>query len=315
MSIERTACRAAADIERYLASRDAPAAGIPTEGWKQVARLGQRLRQTSRWPAAHEAVQRQLSRELAELRRALDRWEAEWTVPYRASWRDIVDDLLALAHSETSFVIGLKGRTLALSTEPVELDGVELGSFEIVLHWERWREGATAYQVRALEPHLAGSDSSVTHPHVRDEILCEGEGHQAIRRALGSGRIADFFTLVARVLDAYNPDSAFARLDEWEGSSCADCGATGDADGATCRCGSQLCEGCVSGCLACGEILCSDCGAPCAVCRDRHCTSCLKRSEQGHECCLSCLDAEEEEPPADGAPSDAVRLGQTPLSA
>ena len=124
LSIERTACRAAAAIERSLASRDAPAPEIPTEGWERVARLAQRLRQTSRWPAAQQTVQRQLSRELVELRRMLDRWEAGWTVPYRASWRDIVDDLLALADSETPFVIDLKGRTLALSTEAVELDGV-----------------------------------------------------------------------------------------------------------------------------------------------------------------------------------------------
>ena len=65
------------------------------------------------------------------------------------------------------------------------------------------------YRVVALDPHPAGSDESVTHPHVRDEQLCAGDAAAAIRSALAGGRICDFFLLVRSVLDRIQPRLAF----------------------------------------------------------------------------------------------------------
>jgi hypothetical protein len=64
----------------------------------------------------------------------------------------------------------------------------------------------------------------VTHPHVCNGQLCEGDGAAPIKAALGSGRLLDFFVLVGQILETYNDASAHVTLDNWEGRSCNDCG-------------------------------------------------------------------------------------------
>ena len=39
-----------------------------------------------------------------------------------------------------------------------------------------------------LDANPADANHSVTHPHVQDEAVCEGEGRQPVRRALEQGR-------------------------------------------------------------------------------------------------------------------------------
>jgi hypothetical protein len=47
--------------------------------------------------------------------------------------------------------------------------------------------GEPAYRVIAKDAHPAESRENVTHPHVMDEVLCEGDGKHGIRRALSEG--------------------------------------------------------------------------------------------------------------------------------
>jgi hypothetical protein len=70
-----------------------------------------------------------------------------------------------------------------------------------------------------------------THPHVREKLLCEGDGAASIRRALAEGRLLDFFTLVRQVLETYNPGSAYVELSRWNGVTCKDCGYIMPGDG------------------------------------------------------------------------------------
>ena len=98
------------------------------------------------------------------------------------------------------------------------------GPFEIRLDW-RQLGSATPYRVVALDPHPAAKDTDVTHPHVQEEQLCEGEGRSAVRAALAEGRLYDFFLLVSQLLHTYGRGSAYVELDNWDGIPCDDCNA------------------------------------------------------------------------------------------
>ena len=76
----------------------------------------------------------------------------------------------------------------------------------------------------ARDPHPAESRENVTHPHVMDEILCEGEGRHSIRQALAQGRLLDFFTLVAWRASNLQPRKPVCGARIVAGGSCGDCG-------------------------------------------------------------------------------------------
>ena len=122
--------------------------------------------------------------------------------------------------------------TISVVTEPITLEDVYLGPFRIQLELNKLSElyQGGAYHVIALEPNLAATDASVTHPHVSNDRLCEGDGYAAIRAALEQGRLCDFFTLVRSILNTYSPDSPYVRLDEWDSTPCYECGYVMNSD-------------------------------------------------------------------------------------
>jgi len=211
------------------------------------------------------------------------------------SLRDIVSDLAQLTEEFGKWDYQGREGTLSVSTEPIELEGTYLGAFEIRLDL-----GAIAelrrhppYAILALDPHPATCNDAITHPHVRDETLCEGEAGAAIRTALQEGRICDFFLLVRSVLTTYNPDSPYVRLEDWDGRPCNDCGCVvGDDDMYCCEsCEEDLCSECISCCSHCGSSLCQSCLETCPACESRVCSGCLKTCAScGEGCCQSCLE-------------------------
>ena len=171
----------------------------------------------------------------------------------------------------------LEERQIVVTTEPIELEGVALGEFEIRLALDKLGE-AWPYEAMALNPHPASSDEGITHPHVKDKHLCEGDGRASLRQALATGRLADFFQIVTQVLHTYNSGSAYAELGEWFDLSCSDCGDMTCADEAcACReCDNPLCSECAWGCNGCFGNLCSNCGEACKQCSSRLCDACLR---------------------------------------
>jgi hypothetical protein len=210
---------------------------------------------------------------------------------------DIYQDLVALGEEFDEIQYDLRGRWLSVTTEPIELEGIYLGPFEIRLDWGRPVDGEPpSYRVMAKDPRPAESRDSVTHPHVLDEVLCEGDGREAIRQALAQGRLLDFFTLVAGVLRNYNPESPFVELALWYGQSCSDCGAVvSDDDCYVCqKCGSTLCEGCEITCCGCDDSCCSSCITGCAACDDNYCRRCLRSCKDCRSSiCSGCLNENE----------------------
>ncbi len=308
---------------------------LPTTSWNRCQELVRQIRRAELrgWHLAAAQL-------MTDLRHAASSIESELTAMRRelppltatqhmAKTSEIYRDLVALGaeFDETDF--DLRGRWLSVTTEPIELERIYLGPFEIRLDWGRIPAGdRPAYRVIATDPHPAESRDNVPHPHVMDEVLCEGDGRQAIRHALAQGRLLDFFTLIAGVLRNYNPESPFVELALWCGRTCSDCGAVVDDDECfVCeRCSESVCEGCEITCCGCDEACCSGCITGCAACDESYCRGCLQSCVHcsasvcddclhENERCPKCHEEEQRnqettDPPAVGAAIQPHGLGQ-----
>jgi hypothetical protein len=234
-------------------------------GWQEAVRLlCQRLQRTLR----------QCEGELHNLARRIEPVRPE----HQATAADICRDLMALDEEFGGVEFDRRAGTLSVCTESIELDGVLLGRFRILLDLADLASGGMlCYSVIALEPNPAACNPSVTHPHVQDEALCEGQGHTAIRTALAQRRLLDFFQLVAGVLRTYNEDGPFCSLDGWSDSECPDCGEL-------CRDGRFLC------CMTCDDRVCEDCSYSCPGCEKDFCIRCTALCQDCDiACCQNCL--------------------------
>jgi hypothetical protein len=347
IDLQKQAIRAALKIHEFLlgpALRDQQLV-LPEDGWEELRRAGALLNLAHRrgWRAASHAlcldvdyVAKQLLRQIELLRQTLS---PSWKPGLIATPSQILGDLLVLADEFEEIELDLKACWLAVTTGPIVLEETYLGPFRVELTWTRiGTERASA--IVALDPHCAEDQHDVTHPHVRDQQLCEGEGAAAIKAALAGGRILDFFVLVRQILKTYNPASAHVTLNDWAGSRCcAGCSHSLSSDEINhCdRCGAESCDACSWGCHGCGFSVCSDCSADCAECGLRFCLRCLPApNETDRHLCNSCLqkqqeikddEASQETPTAEPAPiagpaaptsapaADALCLGQAPLPA
>jgi hypothetical protein len=296
----RQQIRAAVRIhERLVAGRQRPnLPQVPHDLWRQFVQATAHvsLAEKRGWAAAASAARnhyRRLAGSLGEhlvaSTRALDQDARSLLQIQTAS--EILSDLVALEAEFDEVELDLQKNTLGITTDPVVLESIDLGRFRILLHWDDLPDPG-AYEVQALDPCPAASDRTTTHPHVRDNGLCEGEGRVPIRSALAAGRLFDFALLVRGVLSTYNAGSAYVPLSRWHGCSCADCGYLASDEESTCceLCSADLCCDCTTSCGTCGRGCCSDCRDNCQQCDESHCESCL-RSCAGCEqtCCRACL--------------------------
>ena len=240
-------------------------------------------------------------------------------------------DLEAL-QGEFEFVdIDPNARTVTVRTERIVLDDVDLGPFAIV--WT-WADPDQSLRVIAQEPCRPDYPEDLTHPHVRDDELCVGEGQAALGQAFRSGRLFDAFLILRQILKTYNPDSAYASLGRWTGQTCHGCaGSVSDDESWSCEtCGEVFCGDCSQCCHACGDPVCQDCSALCSECETRICSRCRAIVDGRRlSICQACYeaptfdeDSEDEAdetslpPDQDDAASEADlltdRLGETALS-
>lgn len=292
------------------------------------------------WQAASKKIQTRAGRSIGDLNLEIQtlKGHLEQELPKIPSVSDILDELMQIEDEHGQLQYNWKENMLSVITEPIELEGVALGSFEVRLHIDRINQlcKSRPYYIIALEPYPAGSSDDVTHPHVSNEILCEGDGSILIRKALEQGRLADFFDMVIRILNTYNPDSPYVPLNEWHGYPCYDCGYTVNRDesyfceecqndfcsecSGYCKiCDTTICRGCLSECPDCHEPVCKDCYGVCEDCERRVCSDCLE-DQLCHICIENRKDNEDEEAiqttpecPIPAIQSDGV--GQTRISA
>jgi len=185
--------------------------------------------------------------------------------------------------------------TLSVTTEPITLDDVYLGPFKIQLELNKLSElyKGSPYYCVALEPNPPASAEHVTHPHVSDERLCEGDGSAAITASLEQGRLSDFFTMIRSILNTYNPDSPYVSLSDWYGTACYDCGYTMSSEDAyfCYHCDNEYCGECSTCCPICDETVCLGCAGQCSFCEETVCPECITECpECGSVCCRSCLE-------------------------
>lgn len=219
-------------------------------GWHQAARL-----KTDELLHCVEDLQRSLISVIAEL---YDRGRPRKI----ASQGDIYQDLLALDEEFPEVQIELAEYQICVTTEPVILEGIHLGPFQIRLDWQQLK-ATHPYRVVALEANQAASNEEITHPHVNGELVCEGDGRVAIARSLAEGRLYDFFLMVDLLLHTYAPGRAYVELENWHGAPCHDCGSVIDE------------ENCCS-CCRCEETVCCDCGVCCSICDQSYCCGCTE---------------------------------------
>jgi len=239
----------------------------------------------------------------------------------RPTTRSLYEELVA---AEVEFSgLEIEDATLSVTTGPIVLEGIHLGSFDIRLQTDRVT-GEMPFTIVALEPNPAASSEETTHPHVSGERLCPGEGRSAIAAALAEGRLFDFFTVIDRILHTYAVGAAYVELNRWHGVPCHDCDCTVDDDSCCCdRCHETVCGECVVGCESCGDRYCSGCIERCVRCDAQHCGSCLSaclrcRSEVCPSCldervCTSCLEElEDAEEPVEEETSEASAASTEP---
>ena len=197
---------------------------LPAAAWQQCETLLRKMRRASQrdWQFAAGRLRRDLRMALERLHGELLELDRQLERPIekaqRASVGDIHADLFALHEEFEEVSFDRRGHTISVTTEPIELDSVYLGAFEIRLDWSDLSEGHPHnYRVIALDANPAAANDSVTHPHVQDEAVCEGDGHQPIRKALEQGRLFDFFVIVANLLRTYNSASPYVSLSDWYG--------------------------------------------------------------------------------------------------
>ncbi len=186
-------------------------------------------------------------------------------------------------------------RTISITTGDIVLEDISFGPFEIKLFINKIEKlySDYPYRVIALEPNPAGGNDSVTHPHVSDETLCEGEGHVAIRNAIEQGRICDFFTLITNILKTYNSSSPYVSLDDWGGRSCYDCGCTiFEDDSYYCEtCDREYCSHCSTYCRSCDTTVCLGCSSECQGCNEPVCKGCIHTCKECEEMfCENCIN-------------------------
>jgi hypothetical protein len=329
---------------RRLARR--PAFFLPEAAWEACRRLVRLIDKAKQrgWTRASQKVQQRLSPQAAECIDELVQGRTQLEhVPSATrilNEREIFADLLALDDEFEEVQIDVRKSTVWANTDRIVLRDIDLGPFRIVLDWSILSHHRP-YGVTALDPNPAASSAGTTHPHVRDNHLCEGDGRAPIRKALREGRVLDFFVLVRQVLETYSPDTAYVRLRDWGGRDCSDCGSTvSEDDCVSCgRCGNELCPDCATSCTSCSEYFCSSHISNCPSCDDPYCRRCLTVCGGcGNKFCKECLDdqkcpscrrrdedvceceAEAEEPEAADAEGSAaavhpLRLGQAAVSA
>lgn len=209
----------------------------------------------------------------------------------------IKSDLLMLDEDYVCEVIN--DDELMVTMGPYELEGIQFGLFDVSICIESLGHFYNRdFRLTAQTPNLASEgDGDIPHPHVRGTVMCMGDGEEPITNAMRQVRLYDAFSIINSILQTYNPESPYAKLEVWNGASCYDCGEyyNPEESGVGCqRCNRSGCNYCIVSCCdtyrcndcatnkcnRCGEYQCDQCVELCQTCETVYCGFCLKE----HSC-------------------------------
>jgi len=294
VTYDRRRWQAAVRIRSALKAACSDRVSLPAAAWETLLQLTRRHQRAVErgWRVAAQTLQRDLERrlrwfenDLAALRLSLVEDE-----PPVVALRTVYEELSSLADEFAEVEIDLRATTVRVQTTEIVLDDLDLGPFNLVWNWIRLPY-ATALTVDALEPVRPAARDDVTHPHVMNGQLCEGEATRPLAQALRDGRLCDYFLIVRQTLQTYNSSSAYVALEDWMGSRCRSCDdRVSDDDLTSCEsCGDELCQDCSRSCCQCGRTGCSDCLRNCGDCLEDFCGRCWpSRSGRDATVCPNC---------------------------
>ena len=280
-AINHELLRLAVRLEHCLAAGRTPVPfTLPQTQWLECQRLERLLRKAIQhgWYATAKRLRPRLMQAIQTFQYCLEQRLAEHQQPTTPmpTLRDLYGELVGLFEEFPSADYDLRQNSISVSTDAITLEDFYLGPFSIELMLGQ--DGSKlSYAVTATDPIPASNNSEVTHPHVSNDILCEGEGILPIRRALGSGRLADCFQIVEQILHTYSPGSAYVSLKDWNGVTCAACGESlADDEGTSCsRTDEALCDECAVTCTECEYPFAPDHIDSCNGCSMKYCENCL----------------------------------------
>ena len=211
--------------------------------------------------------------------------------------------------------IDARKKEIIVETDDIALsygdDTVELGPMEIVINW---KDDELILSIRAVEPNYA-YDSRYFHPHANESgNVCLGTLEETLPQWLQVGQLSAVFESVEILLETYNPDSPYHKIEEWYKPpiNCEWCSARLDSDDYSILGDSPICDDCHFVCESCCEVrhvdnchnwstgYCDDCGRDCYEC-DTACDrndmrSCDDCGQLFCDDCISyCDDCEREE--------------------
>lgn len=212
-----------------------------------------------------------------------EKWAAE-RKPTKDSVGSVYKDILALNEEFGPAEVNLKSGWIRFLTDPISLHSVEydrdvdLGSFKVHLPMDDPRS-FSIISVDEVEPL---SSDHYFHPHVSDEVLCEGAAKDPLNNLFKCNRIYDAVGVIVSTLNTYNPDSPHCCLENWIGEECSECGDTMSRNGfyyCEANCGKRrICGDCT---IRCSDgYYCTDCTYECASCGNRH--------RNGRSVCVHC---------------------------
>jgi len=132
----------------------------------------------------------------------------------------LVAELEGLQEEFGELQLDWESKLLSVTTEPITLEEIGLGSFAIQLPWQRlasYRD-SRCFDIVALDPNPAVLSDSVTHPHVKNLALCPGEAAVPLQRALEEGRLGRCLLADSQCLAALQPfqSACAARSVVWQ---------------------------------------------------------------------------------------------------
>jgi len=311
-TFDRERWRAATDITQALreyVAQSAPA-WDPSGPCFEITKL-QRLRDDAiarNWHAAARQLSERLHLRLRWLQTDLTGCVRQFAIQSGEEWpvstRGVYDELSALAEDFDRVTVDRRQHTVTAVTDPVELDGVHLGRFVVVWDWSELGDNREC-RVMAEEPRHPAGREDITHPHVQDDRLCEGDAQRPLQHALRTGRLSDYFSIIARVLATYNDESAFVSIYDWSRRRCPWCNMRlSTEDVCQCDlCDGELCDACQVQCSQCGSYACRDCCELCDECDEFCCRVCRSASSAAGPGCPNCQqETAHEEDLADPSP-------------
>jgi hypothetical protein len=281
-TFNRMLWRLAGRLTKRLALQPQPAVNVDLipKRFAQLQSLAGRIEHSIRrgWPIALQHSVRELQTQLVRSQRHLDEVAELLSMPLRCelpTQRLLYDELQTLSDEFEDVRFDLREETISIITAPITLEEIELGRFRVILSGNDLVTGL--FQVVALDPNPAVTRPEITHPHVNDNRLCEGDASVPLQNALWNGRFGDFFLIVQQTLLTYNSSSPYVSLPDWNGTRCRICDDSASEDDSCCcdHCEQDVCHSCSNYCDHCCQTACDDCRETCSHCEERSCASCL----------------------------------------